>query len=214
MERASAKAKQPGLIPALLFVAAGAVATYSAVTYYNHKQAEARAAEATRARELAQQKELERKAAEAERLQRERASAEQARLEAIRKAEDERARAAVKARQEAELRIEENRAAIQTMRRILARWDDAVKVAASSPRIALPRQIEALQTIRREFVAAAPPRSLCMAPVHHTIAQGMDLQIRGFLAFLSRNEGSSESLFKQASATIGSISAKMKRCIE
>lgn len=178
MERASAKAKQPGLIPALLFVAAGAVATYSAVTYYNHKQAEARAAEATRARELAQQKELERKAAEAE------------------------------------LRIEENRAAIQTMRQILARWEDAVKVAASSPRIALPRQIEALQTIRREFVAAAPPRSLCMAPVHHTIAQGMDLQIRGFLAFLSRNEGTSESLFKQASATIGSISAKMKRCIE
>lgn len=214
MERASAKAKRLGLIPALLFVAAGAVATYSAVTYYNHKQAEAQAAEAARAQELARQQELERKAAEADRLHRERASAEQARLEAIRKADDERTRAAIRARREAEQRIEENRAAIQALWQILARWDDAVKVAASSPRITLPRQIEALQAIRREFVAAAPPRSLCVAPVHHTIAQGMDLQIRGFLAFLSRNEGTSESLFKQASATVGSISADMKRCIE
>ncbi len=68
-----------------------------------------------------------------------------------------------------------------TLKPVLAKWDDAVKIVGSTSRVALAPQISALQTIKREADALKP--GACVEPTHALILQSMNATIDGYLAF-------------------------------
>lgn len=68
---------------------------------------------------------------------------------------------------------------------LLARWDDAVKLANTTGRIALAPPVAALQTLRRE--AGDLTMSPCMDPAMEMLEKSMQSTIDGFIAFM-RNE--------------------------
>ena len=68
---------------------------------------------------------------------------------------------------------------------LLARWEDAVKVAGTSSRIALSTPVAALQATRREADQLTVPP--CLDQAKEQLVQGMNSTIEGFLVFM-RNE--------------------------
>lgn len=67
----------------------------------------------------------------------------------------------------------------------LSRWDDAVKVASTSSRIALPAPVGVLQAIRRDAEQLSVPP--CMDQAKAQLVLSMESTIKGFLVFM-RNE--------------------------
>lgn len=63
-------------------------------------------------------------------------------------------------------------------------WDNAIKVAGATSRIALGGQVQRLQSIRRNVAAVKPP--VCAQSVHQNLVELLDLAIQGFLAFMSQ----------------------------
>lgn len=68
---------------------------------------------------------------------------------------------------------------------LVVRWDDAVKVALTSGRIALPGPVGILQATRREAEELTVPPCLDEAKAH--LVKGMNSTVEGFLVFM-RNE--------------------------
>jgi ATP-dependent 26S proteasome regulatory subunit len=68
---------------------------------------------------------------------------------------------------------------------VLARWDDAVKVAGTTSRIALGPQVAALQAIKREAEQLTVPP--CLDKGKSDLVQAMNSTVDGFLTFM-RNE--------------------------
>lgn len=68
---------------------------------------------------------------------------------------------------------------------LLSRWDDAIKVAGTTGRIALAGPVSTLQGIRRE--AEAMTVSPCMDPAKALMVASMQHSIDGFITFM-RNE--------------------------
>ena len=68
---------------------------------------------------------------------------------------------------------------------ILARWNDAVKVASTTGRISLSGPVAALQAIRREAEQIVPPP--CLDAGKAELIKSMESTEKGFLAFM-RNE--------------------------
>lgn len=72
------------------------------------------------------------------------------------------------------------------MRPILARWDDAVKVASSTARIGLAGVISDMQAIARDAEAVTP--AACVAPVHTLLLRAMTSTVDGYLAFAGQKD--------------------------
>jgi type II secretory pathway pseudopilin PulG len=68
---------------------------------------------------------------------------------------------------------------------LLVRWDDAVKLASTSARVALSGPVSALQSIRRDAEQLTVPP--CLDQARPILVQSMGNTIDGFLAFM-RNE--------------------------
>ena len=68
---------------------------------------------------------------------------------------------------------------------LLVRWEDAVRVAGTSSRIALPTPVAVLQATRRE--AESLTVSPCLDDAKVQLVQSMNSTIEGFLVFM-RNE--------------------------
>ena len=81
---------------------------------------------------------------------------------------------------------------------ILRTWDDANKLASSTPRIQLAAQISRLQEIRRQ--AAAVTVYGCAIPAHTALLEMMDETIAGYTAFLSQQGGEQAHFTKAAAA--------------
>lgn len=64
-------------------------------------------------------------------------------------------------------------------------WEDAVKLAGQTSRMALPGQVSAMQAIRRKADAMAPPA--CLEKTHGHLIASMDASIDGFLSFMSQD---------------------------
>lgn len=77
---------------------------------------------------------------------------------------------------------------------LLARWDDAVKLAGTTSRIALPTQVAALQDIRRDASALTVPP--CMDPAKVHLVNSMQATIDAFMAFM-RNDMKLGEVFAQ-----------------
>jgi len=73
----------------------------------------------------------------------------------------------------------------KTVKPLLQEWDDAVKLANSTPRMSLPPQIEKMQSVRRE-VADLKIQS-CLTDEHQLLLEAMDSQIDGFISFLAQD---------------------------
>lgn len=121
----------------------------------------------------AEQKRAAREAAENEAQQRERAAREAERLEL------EKRLAAEKAKSDALV------TANKALDALLIRWDDALKVAHSTGRIALATPVASLQGLRRE--AAELTVSPCMDPAKALLEKSMQNTVDGFIVFM-RNE--------------------------
>jgi len=65
---------------------------------------------------------------------------------------------------------------------IAKKWDDAVTLANSTPRMTLPNQISELQSIERDAETVEVDK--CMADAHAELVTSMKATIDGFLAFL------------------------------
>lgn len=64
-----------------------------------------------------------------------------------------------------------------------ARWKDAVRVADATSRVSLSGPVSNLQTIRRETEALMLPE--CLSSARKKLAEGMQVQIDGFLTFMA-----------------------------
>lgn len=112
-------------------------------------------------------------------------------------AEAQRAQQDLEARAQAERKALENRLAKEKEQRdalttslaavdaMLARWDDAVKVAGTTSRIALGPQVAALQAIKRDAEQLTVPP--CLDKGKADLVLAMTSTVDGFLAFM-RNE--------------------------
>lgn len=98
--------------------------------------------------------------------------------------------AAERARQEAELkaRLEaakgrsEFEKSVTAMQALRVRWDDAVKLAESTARIALSGPVGGLQSIRQEAQAMVVPS--CLDDAKSALVDGMSTTINGYMAFM------------------------------
>lgn len=63
-------------------------------------------------------------------------------------------------------------------------WDDANKLAGTTPRAALAQQIQGLQTIRRKVQDMQAPE--CAVTAKNNLAASMDATIEAYLAFLGQ----------------------------
>lgn len=169
------------------------------------------------AREAAES--AERRAADGERAVR--LAAERMQLDAERRAheearqkEAERRAAAEQARADRELANQRASSAIMHMHPMIARWDDAIAVASASPRIALPRQIEVLQSIRREFLASPPTGSPCVSSAHRRIANAMALGIDAHIKFLAQDDASAEALLRRYSTEMRAVMQDIAKCVQ
>lgn len=147
----------------------------------------------------------------AERMQ---IDAEQRAHEEARQKEAERRAAAEQARADRELANQRARSAIMHMHPMVGRWDDAVAVASASPRIALPRQIETMQSIRREFVGSPPSGSPCVSSAHRRIADAMALGIDAHIKFLAQDDASTEALLRRYSAEMRAAMQDIAKCVQ
>lgn len=77
------------------------------------------------------------------------------------------------------------KSSLKTVDNLAARWDDAVKVALTSGRIALPGPVGILQSTRREAEQLTVPP--CMDEAKVQLVKSMNSTIEGFLVFM-RNE--------------------------
>lgn len=75
--------------------------------------------------------------------------------------------------------------------RIASEWDDAVKLASSTSRIALSSPVSQLQRIRRDLQAQSWPD--CATNAKSLLMRSMDSTINGFLAFMQQRPESVSS---------------------
>lgn len=116
--------------------------------------------------------------------QKQRAAAEAQAQTEQRKREQERAELE---RRQAEEKAQQDAltASNKALDQVLTRWDDAMKIAGTTGRIALAAPVASLQTVRRE--AEALSVSLCMDPAKALLVSSMQNTIDGFITFM-RNE--------------------------
>ncbi len=86
-------------------------------------------------------------------------------------------------------------------------WDDAIKLANSTPRMQLAPQIQNLQRIRRDVQAQEWPA--CGQAAQGLLVALMDAQIEGFIAFLAQRPP--EEHFAWAKAPGEQFGAEMGR---
>lgn len=89
-----------------------------------------------------------------------------------------------------------NRASIDAIVAAANRWDDAVKLAQSTPRIALAGPLGSMQSLRREVETMSV--SACVIPARDALASAMTSQLNGFLAFMGQNESEARSHMEAA----------------
>lgn len=66
---------------------------------------------------------------------------------------------------------------------IQARWEDAVSVANTTPRMSLPAQVNELQAIKRDLDGVE--HDACLNPAHDNLVLHYQYTIDGFLEFLA-----------------------------
>jgi hypothetical protein len=91
---------------------------------------------------------------------------------------------------------------------IVTEWQDAIKLASSTPRGSLSPQIASLQAIRRKTDAVTPPD--CAKAPHAQLVKGMDLGIQGFLDFLAQKpQATVNQEFTDAGAAIAAFNTQL-----
>lgn len=87
---------------------------------------------------------------------------------------------------------------VEQLNEIEKRWDDAIDVASSTARIALPTPVAKLQDIKRDL--GSIELSDCLKPAREALNDYMDIKINVFLQFMADQEptkfGSDDKLIK------------------
>lgn len=94
------------------------------------------------------------------------------------------------------------------MKQFAQEWDDALKLADSTPRLSLAPQIAKLQEIRRKVQAQEWPS--CAQPAYTLLVQAMDQYINGFISFLGQKPEYLTQI-QQANTTYQSFMAELQR---
>lgn len=106
----------------------------------------------------------------------------------------------------------EERAAVESLKGLLLRWNDAIAVAEGSARISLPGPVATLQGIKRETDAAEVPP--CLGPAKANLVGAMQLTINGFIEFMKKQEGLSSLSFTEAKSRLDAFSTLINSCPE
>lgn len=87
---------------------------------------------------------------------------------------------------------------VENLNEIENRWDDAIDIASSTARIALPTPVANLQNIKRDLKNVE--LSDCLKPAREVLNDYMDIKINTFLKFMADQEptkfGSDDKLIK------------------
>jgi xanthine dehydrogenase iron-sulfur cluster and FAD-binding subunit A len=87
-------------------------------------------------------------------------------------------------------------------------WDDATKLAGSTPRASLSAQIGSLQGIRRRAQELTAPA--CAKPAQDKLIASMDTTIQTFLDFLAQKPDATVTAgFTEAGKLMGEFSAEL-----
>ncbi len=87
-------------------------------------------------------------------------------------------------------------------------WDDANKLASSTPRVSLAAQIQNLQRIRRESAGLSVPA--CGSFARTLMVSYMDATINGYIDFLGQGT-QANTLFAQAKTLIDAFNVELKK---
>lgn len=97
---------------------------------------------------------------------------------------------------------------------VLSRWDDAIKIAGTTGRIALAAPVATLQAVRRE--AEALSVSPCMDPAKALLVSSMQNTIDGFITFMRNEYKIGETLaqpsFDEASKQFAAFATARAEC--
>lgn len=98
------------------------------------------------------------------------------------------------------------------LRNQVDKWQDAMKLAGSTSRIALAGPVKSMQDIRRE--TSTIKVSKCLTPAMETLSSGMDHQINGFLQFMqgSEHEDAASDSLKSGTAKIVKTMEMIETC--
>ena len=89
-------------------------------------------------------------------------------------------------------------------------WDDAVRLADSTPRGSLAPQIAKMQEVRRKVQAQEWPG--CGQAAYGLLVKGMDQQIDGFIAFL-RQEADYKTKIQDGNKTLQEFVTELQRVV-
>ncbi|MEI2420849.1 hypothetical protein V6O07_11300, partial [Arthrospira platensis SPKY2] len=132
--------------------------------------------------------------------------AQQAREREARRVEREREAAQARRAQE----LEDNLRSIMRIHAVAERWDDLLRVAQATPRIALAGPVQQMQAIRRE--AAALPVSSCMQPAKAALLRAMDYRIGQFIEFMRNANANQSAAARGYEAALRDMRRAMREC--
>lgn len=90
---------------------------------------------------------------------------------------------------------------LASVQKLAGEWDDANKLASSTPRMSLPPQVSTLQGLRRRAQDLEAPE--CAFLVKQRLIDSMDNTINGYIAFLAQKPDSEvNKLFEQAGKSL------------
>lgn len=164
--------------------------------------------------------------ADAQRLQAERAAERErlAREQAVREADPE--YIAQRERERQALQLAREREALQARRaqdvannvqsitrihNVATRWDELLRVAEATPRIALAGPVQQMQAIRRETVALQV--STCAQPAKTALVRAMDFRITQFLEFMRNHTANSSAAIRGYEGALRDMQRALNACV-
>lgn len=114
------------------------------------------------------------------------AEAEQKTTLAQQRAKLDEERRALQAKAAQAQRVDALQDALKKFDDLLARWEDATRVAGTTGRISLSAPVATLQSVRRDAQALLVPN--CLEGGHAALVEGMGLTVDGYLAFMANTD--------------------------
>lgn len=105
----------------------------------------------------------------------------------------------------------DNFQSIARIHNVATRWDELVRVAEVTPRIALAGPVQQMQAIRREAVAL--PVSSCVQRAKTELVRAMDFRITQFLEFMRNHQATQSSAIRGYEAALSNMQRALNECI-
>jgi hypothetical protein len=106
--------------------------------------------------------------------------------------------------------VESDKKGLEELNNIESKWQDSLRVASSTSRIALSGPLMQMQSIKRELDSIYV--SSCLKEAKKSLAEHMEKSISAFLSFMQGNEKISEEMLRQARLSLRGYQGGISVC--